>query len=174
MPVLGFVVALAMAEEGTLQHGFIFRYLMIAGKIRQFIVSIIVLGREGWLPPWDTFRTRMWLQEPRDPKTGAARWRLIFWLIPAILCYAAFEFSHLGPFLGELILYPFPFLANLKEMELQILVDPQFVGWWWILGGAVISSILNYALGEELLFRGVLLPKMRSAFGKWDGVANAV
>ena len=33
---------------------------------------------------------------------------------------------------------------------------------------------LNYVLGEELLFRGVLLPKMRGAFGRWDWVANAV
>ena len=29
-------------------------------------------------------------------------------------------------------------------------------------------------LGEELLFRGILLPKMQGAFGKWDWVANAV
>jgi membrane protease YdiL (CAAX protease family) len=29
-------------------------------------------------------------------------------------------------------------------------------------------------LGEEFLFRGVLLPKMKGVFGKWDWVANAV
>jgi membrane protease YdiL (CAAX protease family) len=29
-------------------------------------------------------------------------------------------------------------------------------------------------LGEELLFRGVLLPRMQGAFGRWDWVANAV
>ena len=27
-------------------------------------------------------------------------------------------------------------------------------------------------LGEELLFRGLLLPRMRGAFGRWDWVAN--
>jgi membrane protease YdiL (CAAX protease family) len=32
----------------------------------------------------------------------------------------------------------------------------------------------NYFLGEEFLFRGVLLPKMEGVFGKWDWVANAV
>ena len=32
----------------------------------------------------------------------------------------------------------------------------------------------NLPLVEELLFRGVLLPKMQGAFGKWDWVANAV
>jgi membrane protease YdiL (CAAX protease family) len=34
--------------------------------------------------------------------------------------------------------------------------------------------IFNTALGEELLFRGLLLPRMRRAFGRWDWVANGV
>ena len=29
-------------------------------------------------------------------------------------------------------------------------------------------------LGEELLFRGVLLPRMTGVFGRWDWVANTV
>ena len=174
MPILGFLVAPAFAEVGTVQHVFVFWYLMIAGMIWQFIVSMIILGREGSLRSWSTLRKRIWLQAPRDPKTGEARWRLLWWLIPAFLFYAAIELTPVGPFLGGLILYPLPFVANLPEMDLQILVAPQFVGEWWILGVTVISCIFNYALGEELLFRGVLLPKMRGAFGKWDWVANAV
>ena len=39
---------------------------------------------------------------------------------------------------------------------------------------AIVACIFNYALGEELLFRGVLLPKMRDVFGRWDWAANAV
>jgi membrane protease YdiL (CAAX protease family) len=34
-------------------------------------------------------------------------------------------------------------------------------------------SVFNI-LGEEFLFRGVLLPKMEGVFGKWDWVANGV
>lgn len=174
MPILGFAIAPTFAEIGTTEHVFVFWYLMIAGMIWQFVVSMVVLGQEGSLRSWEAFRKRIWLQAPRDLKTKAARWRLLWWLIPAFLFYAAIELSPVGPFLGKLILYPFPFVASLPEMDLQVLVDPQFVGQWWILGVTVISCIFNYALGEELLFRGVLLPKMRGAFGKWDGVANAV
>lgn len=29
-------------------------------------------------------------------------------------------------------------------------------------------------MGEEFLFRGVLLPRMKGVFGKWDWVANGV
>ena len=45
---------------------------------------------------------------------------------------------------------------------------------WWLLGILLTSWLFNYFLGEELLFRGVLLPKMQGTFGRWDWVANAV
>jgi membrane protease YdiL (CAAX protease family) len=35
-----------------------------------------------------------------------------------------------------------------------------------------VLAVFNTVLGEELLFRGLLLPRMRGAFGKWDWVAN--
>ena len=35
-------------------------------------------------------------------------------------------------------------------------------------------AIFNTVLGEELLFRGLLLPRMNGAFGRWDWVANGV
>lgn len=54
------------------------------------------------------------------------------------------------------------------------LADPVFVGQWWILAVAVASSVFNYLLGEDLLFRGVLLPRMQGAFGRWDWLANNV
>ena len=34
--------------------------------------------------------------------------------------------------------------------------------------------IFNTVLGEELLFRGLLLPRMRGAFGRWDWLVNGV
>ena len=44
-------------------------------------------------------------------------------------------------------------------------------GWWAMI---VVLGIFNTVLGEELLFRGLLLPRMRRAFGKWDWAVNAV
>ena len=174
MPILAFVVAPAIADVGTIKHGFTFWFLMIAGMIWQFIVSMIVLAQDGALSSWAAFRDRVWLNAPRDPRTGEAHWRLLWWLIPAFLFLAVIELSPVGPFLGKLILIPLPFVANLPEMNLEMIAAPELVGSWWIMGVAIIACIFNYALGEELLFRGVLLPKMRGVFGKWDWVANAV
>ena len=50
----------------------------------------------------------------------------------------------------------------------------RWVGAWYLVGLMLIHIVGNYLLGEELLFRSVLLPKMKEVFGKWDWVANAV
>jgi membrane protease YdiL (CAAX protease family) len=38
----------------------------------------------------------------------------------------------------------------------------------------VVQSVFNSVLGEDLLFRGLLLPRMRGVFGRGDFVANGV
>ncbi|HEY6582441.1 MAG TPA: CPBP family intramembrane glutamic endopeptidase [Rubrobacter sp.] len=37
-----------------------------------------------------------------------------------------------------------------------------------------MQAAFNTMLGEEFLFRGVLLPRMESVFGRWSWVANGV
>ena len=49
-----------------------------------------------------------------------------------------------------------------------------FRGNWPLFALAVLEFIFNTVLGEELLFRGLLLPRMRGAFGRADWVVNAV
>jgi membrane protease YdiL (CAAX protease family) len=44
-------------------------------------------------------------------------------------------------------------------------------GWYAVLA---VLAVFNTVLGEELLFRGLLLPRMRGVFGKGDFVANGV
>ena len=69
----------------------------------------------------------------------------------------------------------FPSLAQLPVFALdELMTMSELEGAWWLVGLALISIALNYFLGEEFLFRGVLLPKMQGAFGKWDWVANAI
>ena len=75
---------------------------------------------------------------------------------------------------SELILVPFPRLAELPGLVLSDVASPDLEGAWWLIGVAIISCIFNYVLGEELPFRGNLLPKMRGVFGRWDWVANSI
>ena len=48
------------------------------------------------------------------------------------------------------------------------------IGAWGVLGLFALSALFNTFLGEELLFRGLLLPRMNKVFGKWDWVANGI
>jgi CAAX protease family protein len=49
-----------------------------------------------------------------------------------------------------------------------------FRGEWGWFAVVVVLSVFNTVLGEELLWRGLLLPRMRGVFGRGDFVANGV
>lgn len=49
-----------------------------------------------------------------------------------------------------------------------------FAGSWGWFSLAVALFLSNTVLGEELLFRGFLLPRMSGAFGQRDWLANGV
>jgi membrane protease YdiL (CAAX protease family) len=73
----------------------------------------------------------------------------------------------------------FPFFAEPPGFNFAAVLDSQeildrLVGAWWFLALFVVFSIFNTILGEEFLFRGVLLPKMEGVFGRWSWVANGV
>jgi CAAX protease family protein len=50
----------------------------------------------------------------------------------------------------------------------------RLAGAWWFLVLFVVFALFNTILGEEFLFRGVLLPKMEGVFGRWSWVAHGV
>ena len=62
-------------------------------------------------------------------------------------------------------------MAELFSLKLSA---QQVVGVWGLLGLFFVNALFNTVLGEEFLFRGVLLPKMEGVYGKWDWVANGV
>jgi len=53
-------------------------------------------------------------------------------------------------------------------------IRAQWIGNWGFLGLFLRSAVFNTFLGEEFIFRGVLMPKMEGVFGKWDWVANGI
>ena len=179
MAILGWVAHPALAaNSGPLGSAVIRVSLMTVGLIWQFVLSMIIVYREEGDVRWSTIRRRLWLVKPRDPKTGESRGRLWLWLIPIIVLLVASEFV-ISPALNGVWLKLFPFLAQPPQFEMGSAlespdVQAQLVGAWWFLGLILIMAVFNSFLGEEFLFRGVLLPKMAGVFGKWDWVANGV
>lgn len=173
MALLAWVVAPVVIPYSPLHPVITVWLLMIAGMVWQFVVSLVILYRELGTLRWSAIRRRIWLQTPRDPSTDQPNPRLYWWLLPALF-FAALVFMGLARYLDAPMAWLFPALQPASFMDKSQLISPEFKGQWWLLGLVLVSTIFNYFLGEELLFRGVLLPKMQGAFGKYDWVANAV
>lgn len=172
MGLLAFVVVPAVIPHIGLHPGLVFWMAMVVGMIWQFVLSLLLLSREPGGLRWSSLSERIWLRAPSDPTTGAQRGTLWWWVVPAIA--ANFFLGLAATQLDACWTWAVSVIPEPAYTQISGLADPQFRGQWWILGLVVMSSIFNYLLGEELLFRGILLPRMAGAFGKWDWVANTL
>jgi membrane protease YdiL (CAAX protease family) len=174
MPVVMFVIAPALIEHVNMRPSIFIWLLIICGYIWQFVVSLWIVYHELGTIRWTAIRERTWLNMPRDPNTGESKAKLFWWLIPAAVFVLIIELG-IGDFIDSTFAWLFPFLTRVPtSIDFDQMIVPEFIGAWWLLGLALLNFVFNYFLGEEFLFRGVLLPKMKGVFGKWDWVANAV
>jgi membrane protease YdiL (CAAX protease family) len=149
--------------------------LLTVGLIWLFVLSMIIVWKEEGDIRWATIKRRLRLNAPQDPATGQAHRRLWLWVIPFIIGNIVWGIA-ITPYAEKLWVSIFPFLAEPPGYSSAVLLESkeivqQLVGAWWFLGLFVVSSVFN-VLGEEFLFRGVLLPRMQGVFGRWNWVAN--
>ncbi|MDO9300342.1 MAG: CPBP family intramembrane metalloprotease [Anaerolineales bacterium] len=178
MWVLGWLVYPVLSQNLTSVDAGLMRIkLLTVGLAWQFVLSMIILYREEGNIRIGTIRRRFWLNNPISLKTGKKNNRLWWLLIPLTLLVIAME-STIGPLLNGIWTKLFPFLAEPQGYSMAALFTPdlqaRWIGAWDLLALIVVMSLFNTFLGEEFLFRGVLLPKMKGVFGRWDWVANGV
>ena len=179
MGILGLVVAPALSPDfnsDPLGAGVTTFVLLTIGLIWQFVLSMIIVRKEEGDLRWATIKRRLRLNAPQDPKTGETRRRLWLWVIPFLIASVVYDLA-LTPSINKLWVSIFPFLAppassNFALIFTQEILD-QLVGAWWFFGLMVVTNVFNL-LGEDFLFRGVLLPKMEGVFGRWSWLANGV
>jgi len=152
--------------------------LLTIGLVWLFVLSMIIVRKEEGNLRWATAKRRLWLNTPRDPKTGEPRRRLWLWVIPFVIAIVVWEIA-LKSYVSELWVSLFPFLAEPPGYSFGAIFESQeilqrLVGAWWFFGLFVVFAVFNSILGEEFLFRGVLLPKMEGVFGRWSWVASGV
>ncbi len=178
MGLLGWVAYPALsAGLPPLDAGLLRMKLFIVGMVWQFVLSMIILYREEGNIRLSTISRRFWLNHPKSARSGETKKALWWWLIPLIVIVAVLEIG-LRSTLVDVWTGIFPFLAEPEGYDMSAMFTPelraQLVGAWGLLALFVVSALFNSFLGEEFLFRGVLLPKMEGVFGKWDWVANGV
>jgi uncharacterized protein len=136
-----------------------------AGLIWQFVLTLILTRREQGTLRWSRVRDALWLLSPRDPRSGRVGGRVWLWVIPFVLLFFIWEFFGFdltGPANRDLVLF------------LDTRGEEFFSGNWGWFAVIVVQSVFNSVLGEDLLFRGLLLPRMRGVFGRGDFVANGL
>ena len=182
MGILGWVVSPRLVPAtgaDPLKAGATRLAVLALGLVWQCILSLIIVRREEGDLRWATLKRRLRLNAPREPATGEPRGRLWLWVLPFLVAVALADLA-LSSRLEHAWVSVFPFLAepqtggnalvffrsaeNLARLE----------GAWWFLALFVIQAAFNTILGEELLFRGVLLPKMEGVFGRKAWMANGV
>ena len=178
MWILGWLVYPTLSQNLTAVDAGLLRIkLLTVGLIWEFVLSMFILGREEGNIRIETIRRRFRLNHPVSPKTGQKDNRLWWLLIPLILLIYLLQ-TKAAPVLNGMWVGIFPFLAEPEGYKMAALFAPEmfslWVGAWGLLALIVVQSVFNAFLGEEILFRGVLLPRMNGVFGKWDWVANAV
>ncbi len=149
--------------------------LLTIGLIWLFVLSMVIVWKEEGDLRWATIKRRLRLNAPQDPTTGETRRRLWLWVIPFIIGNIVWGVA-ITPYAEKLWVSIFPFLAEPPGYSSAVFFESQeilqqLVGAWWFFGLFVVFSVFNI-LGEEFLFRGVLLPKMQGVFGQWNWVAN--
>ncbi len=167
MGLLAWVVAPLLADQlsgpGALSRAVI--VTLSAGLAWQFVLVMILVWREQGTLRWPVLRESLWLRAPRAPRTGRRGGRLWLVLLPLIVAFGAEE---LVP--GPGVVAGHDFVAFLDSHGGHALLMGSW-GWFAIIAAL---AVFNTVLGEELLFRGFLLPRMNGVFGRRDWAANGV
>jgi len=138
---------------------------LTAGLFWQFLLVLVLVHREQGTLRWSVVKEALWLHGPRRPSTGRRGGRAWLVIVPLILAVVAFEMIPAPPTPGD------------RDMGLFLASDAgrDFLSGNWVWFAVIITmGIFNTVLGEELLFRGLLLPRMSGVFGRWDWAANGV
>ena len=165
MGVLAWIVAPLLEDQfgGTDPLITALLILLNAGLIWQLILTLILVRREQGSLAWARVRDALWLRAPRDPKTGRVGGKLWWWIVP---------FAVAGAAVSSIPIYPSgPAPRDLPNLLGTDRAEDYFSGNWG--GFALLVGVALLAPWvEELFFRGLLLPRMRDAVGRFDWVLN--
>jgi uncharacterized protein len=139
---------------------------LTAGLVWQTVLVAVLVVREQRTLRFSTLREALWYRSPRSPRSGRVGGRIWLVLIPLVLAFGA----------EELLSGGIPTPANRDMgMFLDSHAGQAFIhgawGWYAVI---LFGVIVNTVLGEELLFRGFLLPRMSGAFGRRDWLVNGL
>jgi membrane protease YdiL (CAAX protease family) len=168
MAALAWLVAPALKDQfagaGNVPLFKALNVCLTIGLVWQFVLVAGLVWREQRTFRWSTIREVLWLRSPRSPRTGRTGGRLWLVLIPLIVATLVESMIPLGGPKGR------DFGAFLGSDVGKAFLHGAW-GWYTLI---LVWFVFNTVLGEELLFRGFLLPRMNGVFKRKDWLANGV
>ena len=137
---------------------------LTGGLIWQFVLVMMLVRREQGTLRWSVLRDALWLRAPRSPRSGRRGGRVWLIILPLLVAFAT----------EELISVSGPANRDFGSFLSSHAGHALFAGSWGWFAIVVALAVFNTVLGEELLFRGFLLPRMKGVFGRRDWLANGV
>lgn len=138
---------------------------MCGGLVWQGLLVLLLVAHERRNLRWPTLQDALWLHPPCSPRSGRRGGRLWWVCLPLVLLMG----------LEGMIPGPLPPPERDLAVFLQSAAGAAFLhGNWPWLGVLLVLVVFNTVCGEELLFRGLLLPRMQAAFGRFDWLANGL
>jgi membrane protease YdiL (CAAX protease family) len=136
---------------------------LTVGLAWQFALVVILVRREQGSLRWPVVKDALWLHAPRNPRTGRRGGRLWWILLPLMLAFAARE---------ALPKPPVPVARDLGVFLESEAGQDLLSGNWYLFALVAAMGLFNTVLGEELLFRGWLLPRMQTLLGGRGWILN--
>ena len=165
MGVLAWVVAPWLRDRIGGRDPFIEALLICftVGLVWELALTMFLVRRETGRLRRSRVVDALRLHAPRDTKPGSSGRKVWKWIV---------GFTFLSVAVNALPIYPVgPVPRDLPRLLDTTRAEHFFHGNWpWF--GMLVAVALLAPVVEELLFRGLLLPRMRAAFGKRDVVAN--
>lgn len=166
MGILAWVVTplLAHAFSGPTAVSRALILSLTAGLIWQFFLVLIVVRREQGTLRWPVVKAALWLNTPISTRTGKPSKKLWWMILPLMLLLALEE---------RLPAIPSPMSRDAAAFFGSHTGQTWMSGNWVWFTILIVQFVFNTALGEELFFRGLLLPRMGS-YGRLDWLMNGV
>jgi membrane protease YdiL (CAAX protease family) len=175
MVVLTWLVAPWLIARSRVPAALVFFFSSSLGMAGQGALAWGLLRRET--PAWTvtSLRRRLWLVTPRHPRTTREGRKPYLWLVP-LVGVAALSLLVSHAFVALTMAFHFlrdPAVSRFFPSYAKTLglMSPELTGQWWLLLVVPVVGFLTALGGEELFFRGLLLPRMR---GRASWLVNAL
>jgi membrane protease YdiL (CAAX protease family) len=174
--LLIYVIGRQFILEGSTTPTWLFLFIIVLGTGAELAAGLILLRKEGYAFRLGALKERIRWNWPKGWKK---------WLLALVVFILGMSLSMaMGPVNRSLASVPgfappewWPAASNPTKTitsAAEVFPDVNLEGnFAFVFLYFVIGLVFNI-LGEELYYRGYLMPRMRGVFGKWDWVANGV